>query len=114
MYENNNKCIIVITVDNIDEERLGIAGNYKNLIIQKKNIACNKLFEDGIHDEPAPHFQIEPLEYIPEYLLDDFTYGNRILVKRYFLKDSFPSNRDSGNFFLLFNRFYAKISYFGT
>ena len=81
-------------------------GNYKNLVIQKKNIGCKKLFEDGIHDEPAPSFQLEPFEYIPKSLLQDFTYGNRILVKRYFLADSFPSDRNSGNVFLVYNEFY--------
>ena len=81
---------------NVDQEEFGMLGNYKNLFIQKKNIACKQLFEDSIHDEPAPPFQLEPYEYIPECLLQEFTYGNRILVKRYFFKDSFPSDRNSG------------------
>ena len=97
-------------IGKIDDESLGKAGNYKNLIIQRKDILCRKLFEDSIHDEPAPNFQKEPLEYLPESLLPDFTYGNRILVKRYFLKDSFPSNRKSGSHSTL----YCKDIYFST
>ena len=84
-------------IGNIDEEKLGKAGNYKKLVIQQKDIVCNKLFEDSIHDEPAPKFQKQPLLYLPEPMLREFTYNDRILVKRYFLEDSFPSDRHSGN-----------------
>ena len=84
-------------IGNIDEEKLGKSGNYKKLVIQQKDIVCNKLFEDSIHDEPAPKFQKQPLLYLPEPMLREFTYNDRILVKRYFLVDSFPSDRHSGN-----------------
>ena len=84
-------------IGNIDEEKLGKSGNYKKLVIQQKDIVCNKLFEDSIHDEPAPKFQKQPLLYLPEPMLREFTYNDRILVKRYFLEDSFPSDRHSGN-----------------
>jgi len=80
----------------LDDEKLGKAGNYKNLVIQKKSIECRNLFEDSIHDKPAPEFQKEPFEYLPKSLWNDFTYQNRVLVTRYFLTDSFPSDRNSG------------------
>ena len=80
----------------LDTKELGRSGNYKNLLIHQKNIQCKPLFEDGIHDEPAPSSQLKPFNYIPDSLLWDFTYGDRILVKRYFLTDSFPSNRKAG------------------
>ena len=73
-----------------------MAGNYKNLVSQRKEIICKDFFEDIIHDEPAPRFQKQPLEFLPTSMLKDFTYDNRILIKRYFFTDSFPSNRDSG------------------
>ena len=84
-------------IEPLDDEKLGKAGNYKNLGIQKKSIECRNLFEDSIHDKPAPEFQKEPFEYLPKSLWNDFTYQNRVLVTRYFLTDSFPSDRNSGN-----------------
>lgn len=88
--------IFEFTVDNIDVKNLGVKGNYKNLMIQKKNIDCAKLFEDSIHDEPAPSFQMMPFEAIPKKLLPEFTYENKILVKRYFFTQDFPRDRKKG------------------
>ena len=82
--------------DKLDRKELGRSGNYKGLMIQQKNIQCTPLFEDSIHDEPAPSSQLGPFKYIPHRLLWDFTYGGRLLVKRYFWTDSFPSDRNSG------------------
>ena len=90
-------CFFKILIEKIDDKSLGNAGNYKHLVIQEKDIICRKLFEDSIHDEPAPNFQKEPLEYLPESLLPYFTYENKVLVTRYFLKNSFPPNRKSGS-----------------
>ena len=87
-------------VDKIDQQELGAIGNYKNILIQKKDISCNKLFESSVHDEPAPLFQLEPFTYIPDSFWHDFTYGNKILVTKYFFKDSFPTNRNSGKLVL--------------
>ena len=84
-----------------DKKELGRSGNYKNLLIHQKNIQCKPLFEDGIHDEPAASSQLKPFTYIPQPLLWDFTYGGRILVKRYFLTDSFPSDRNAGKYSIL-------------
>ena len=88
--------ILLFLGEKLDRKELGRSGNYKNLLIHQKSIQCQPLFEDGIHDEPAPSFQLKPFRYIPQPLLWDFTYGDRILVKRYFLSDSFPSNRKAG------------------
>ena len=96
------KCISQFIVGSIDVQGLGGKGNYKNLFIKKKNINCVKLFEDIIHDEPAPEFQMMPFEVIPETLLPDFTYENRVLVKRYFFTQDFPRDRKKGNLILNF------------
>ena len=87
---------ILLKVDNLDDKLLGANGNYKYLSIQKKKFDCLKLFENDVHDEPAPSFQKVPFQDIPKILLDDFTYGNKILVTRYFFTESFPTDRNKG------------------
>ena len=90
--------IVLFLGEKLDRKELGRSGNYKNLLIHQKNIQCKPLFEESIHDEPAPKSQLKPFRYIPQPLLWDFTYGGRILVKRYFLTDSFPSDRKAGKY----------------
>ena len=92
----------------MDKRELGENGNYKNLFLQKKKIDCFKLFKDNIHDEPAPPFQKTPFQNIPKKLLHEFTYGNRILMKRFFFTQDFPRNRNEGRQFYV--NFYIKHS----
>ena len=80
----------------MDEKDLGEQGNYLNLLIHEKKFDCRKLFEDSIHDEPAPYFQILPYMNIPVTLLNDFTYENKIIIKRYFFTQDFPRDRKKG------------------
>ena len=95
----------------MDEKDLGEQGNYLNLLIHEKKFDCRKLFEDSIHDEPAPYFQILPYKNIPVTLLNDFTYGNKIIIKRYFFTQDFPRDRKKGKSRKVgMKRFYIKRS----
>ena len=88
---------ILLIVDNLDDKPLGANGNYKYLSIQKKKFDCLKLFKHDVHDEPAPSFQKVPFQNIPKSLLHDFTYGNEILLTRYYFNQDFPRDRNKGN-----------------
>ena len=89
MWQQSIKSILLI-VDNLDDKALGANGNYKYLSIQKKKFDCLKLFKHDVHDEPAPSFQKVPFHNIPKSLLHDFTYGNEILLTRYYFNQDFP------------------------
>ena len=70
-------------------------GNYAKLIPKEKHFDCHLLFKSKVHDFPAPTFMNEPFKYIPDLLISDYTYDGRIVVKSFYIRVDFPTNRTS-------------------